>query len=182
MARTFGLEKKQAPWHLRWFYGVMRKMFGKDFTPAKIQMRVPGLVWGGIAMEAALGRKRLVSLRYIQLGKIRAAARIGCPFGIDVNSAVGRKAGLSDGKLRAVLGQDASPFNDTERLVIKLADAITDTPANVPDDLYARLGNQFSEEQLMQLGAQIAFENYRARWNRIFDVESDNLYQGSTTS
>jgi hypothetical protein len=28
----------------------------------------------------------------------------------------------------------------------------------------------------MQLGAQIAFENYRARWNRIFDVESDQLY------
>jgi hypothetical protein len=28
----------------------------------------------------------------------------------------------------------------------------------------------------MQLGAQIAFENYRARWNRIFEVESDNLY------
>ena len=28
----------------------------------------------------------------------------------------------------------------------------------------------------MQLGTQIAFENYRARWNRIFDVESDNLY------
>jgi alkylhydroperoxidase family enzyme len=95
---------------------------------------------------------------------------------------VGRKAGLSDEKLRAVLGQDTSSFNDTERLVIELADAITDTPANVPDDLYARLGNQFSEEQLMQLGAQIAFENYRARWNRIFDVESDNLYQGGTTS
>ena len=80
MARISGLEKKDAPWHLRWFYGVMRKMFGKDFTPAKIQMRVPGLVWGGLAMEAGLGRKRLVSLRYIQLGKTRAAARIGCPF------------------------------------------------------------------------------------------------------
>jgi alkylhydroperoxidase family enzyme len=89
---------------------------------------------------------------------------------------VGRKAGLSDEKLRAVLGQDMTPFNDTERLVIELADAITDTPANVSDDLYARLRNQFSEEQLMQLGAQISFENYRARWNRIFNVESDNLY------
>jgi hypothetical protein len=43
-------------------------------------MRVPGIVWGGIAMEAALARKRLVSLRYIQLGKVRTAARIGCPF------------------------------------------------------------------------------------------------------
>ena len=80
MARISGLEKKQAPWHLRWFYGVMRKMFGKDLTPAKVQMRLPGLVWGGIVMEAALGRKRLVSLRYIQLGKVRAAARVGCPF------------------------------------------------------------------------------------------------------
>ncbi|HXQ01913.1 MAG TPA: hypothetical protein VN801_03010 [Candidatus Udaeobacter sp.] len=51
MARVAGLEKKQAPWHLRWFYGVMRKMFGKDFTPAKIQMRLPSLVWGGIAWK-----------------------------------------------------------------------------------------------------------------------------------
>ena len=80
MARVTGLERKQAPWHLRWFYRVMRKMFGKEFTPVKIQMRVPGIVWGGIAMEAALARKRLVSLRHIQLGKVRTAARIGCPF------------------------------------------------------------------------------------------------------
>ena len=89
---------------------------------------------------------------------------------------MGRKAGLSDEKLRDVLTDNRTLFNDTERLVIELADAMTDTPANVPDDLYARLRKQFSEEQLMQLGAQIAFENYRARWNRIFNVESDNLY------
>jgi len=57
---------------------------------------------------------------------------------------------------------------------------MTDTPSNVSDDLYARLRNQFSEERLMQLGGQIAFENYRARWNRIFNVESDNLYEGTT--
>ena len=88
---------------------------------------------------------------------------------------MGRKAGLSDEKLRAVPGNDLTPFNDTQRLVIELADAMTNTPANVSDDLYARLRNQFSEEQLMQLGAQIAFENYRARWNRIFNVERQSL-------
>ena len=90
-----------------------------------------------------------------------------------------RKAVLSDEKLRAVVDHDMTPFNDIERLVIELADAMTDTPANVSDDLYERLRNQFSEEQLMQLGGQIAFENYRARWNRIFNVESDNLYEGT---
>jgi hypothetical protein len=80
MARVTGLEKREAPWHLRWFYSAMRKMFGRDLTPVKIHMRVPGLMWGGIAMEAGLGRKRQVSLRYIQLGKVRTAARVGCPF------------------------------------------------------------------------------------------------------
>jgi hypothetical protein len=54
---------------------MMRKIFGKDFTPVKIQLRLPALAWGGIAMEAGLARKRLVSLRYIQLGKMRAPRR-----------------------------------------------------------------------------------------------------------
>jgi hypothetical protein len=55
-------------------------MFGKDLTPVKQQMRLPGLVWGGIAMEAGLSRKRKVSLRFIQIAKVRTAARVGCPF------------------------------------------------------------------------------------------------------
>jgi alkylhydroperoxidase family enzyme len=42
---------------------------------------------------------------------------------------------------------------------------------------YARLQTKFSEEQLLQLAGQIAFENYRARLNRVFDVESDQLYE-----
>jgi len=89
---------------------------------------------------------------------------------------VGRKAGLTDEKLHAVLGNEFSIFNDIERLVIELADAMVTAPSNISDDLYARLTKQFSEEQLMQLSAQIAFENYRARWNRVFDVGSDHIY------
>jgi hypothetical protein len=80
MNRISGLEKSEAPWHLRWFYTTMHKMFGKDLTPVKMQMRVPGLVWGGIAMEAGLAKKRRVSLRFVQLGKVRTASRVGCPF------------------------------------------------------------------------------------------------------
>ena len=53
---------------------------------------------------------------------------------------------------------------------------MADTPSNISDDLYARLRETFSEEQLLQLGAQVAFENYRARLNRVFNVGSDDLY------
>ncbi len=89
---------------------------------------------------------------------------------------MGRKAGLSGEKLRALPGDDLTIFTDVERLVIELADAMAMTPANVTDDLYARLRKQFTEEQLLQLSGQIAFENFRARLNRVFDVGSDGLF------
>ena len=90
---------------------------------------------------------------------------------------MGRKAGLTDGKLLAARGDDLSAFNETELLVIELADAMASTPSNISDDLYSALRQKFSEDQLLQLSAQIAFENYRARLNRVFDVESDDLYR-----
>jgi len=89
---------------------------------------------------------------------------------------VGRKAGLTDEKLVAARGNDFSAFNETELLVIELAYAMVTAPANIPDDLYAAIRQRFSEEQLLQLSGQIAFENFRARLNRVFDVGSDNLY------
>ncbi|HYK22647.1 MAG TPA: hypothetical protein VEV42_18030 [Pyrinomonadaceae bacterium] len=84
---------------------------------------------------------------------------------------------MTDEKLRAVVENNLSVFSHDERLVIELADEMANTPSNISDDLYARLREKFSEEQLLQLGGQIAFENYRARLNRIFDVGSDHLYQ-----
>jgi alkylhydroperoxidase family enzyme len=71
-------------------------------------------------------------------------------------------------------------LTDVERLVIELADAMVSVPANISDDLYSRLRNQFSEEQLLELSAHIAWENYRARLNRVFDVESDELFTPAT--
>ena len=76
----------------------------------------------------------------------------------------------------AVVKNDLSIFSNDEKLVIELADAMADTPSNISDELYARLREKFSEEQLLQLGGQLAFENYRARLNRIFDVGSDELF------
>ena len=84
---------------------------------------------------------------------------------------------MSDEKLLAVVKNDLSVFSKDELLVIELADAMVNTPSNISDELYARLREKFSEEQLLQLGGQLGFENYRARLNRVFDVGSDELFK-----
>ena len=83
---------------------------------------------------------------------------------------------MTDEKLHGLKGSDFEPFNPKERLVIELADAMVQTPSNISDELYQRLRAQFTEEQLLELAGQCAFENYRARLNRVFDVGSDELY------
>ena len=80
MTRFAPIERQNAPWHLRWFYRLMRKMFGKELTPVKLQARVPRVVWASILFEGVLSARRGISLRYTQLAKIRVASRVGCPF------------------------------------------------------------------------------------------------------
>jgi len=54
---------------------------------------------------------------------------------------------------------------------------MTATPAKVTPDLRVRLQSRFSTPQLVELGAAIAWENYRARSNRVFGFGSENFYQ-----
>ena len=51
------------------------------------------------------------------------------------------------------------------------------TPTSVTDEMFAEAHNHFSEAQLVELAATIAMENYRARLNRMFQVESEDRYQ-----
>ena len=54
---------------------------------------------------------------------------------------------------------------------------MTQTPAEVTDEVFAEASRHFSEEQLVELAATVAMENYRARFNRAFLVESQGLYK-----
>ena len=57
--------------------------------------------------------------------------------------------------------------------------ALSSTPAEVSDELYAKLSAQLSERQLVELTGTIAFENYLARFNRGFAVGAMGFSEGA---
>ena len=85
--------------------------------------------------------------------------------------------GLSEEEITAIHSGDFEKFSPADAALLRMADALADTPSNVNDELYADLRRYFSEEELIELAAAAAQENYRARWNRVFDVGSDHLYR-----
>ena len=72
-------------------------------------------------------------------------------------------------------------FPPPEFALLRMAEAMADTPSDVSDELYGELRRHFSEEQLIELAASAALENFRARYNRVFDVGSDGLYRRGLT-
>jgi alkylhydroperoxidase family enzyme len=64
--------------------------------------------------------------------------------------------------------------------VLDYSVAMTQTPVDVPDEVFDRLQQHFNEPQMVELTAMIAWENYRARFNHAFGIEaqgfSENAY------
>ncbi len=85
--------------------------------------------------------------------------------------------GLSDQEIAAIREGTFENFAAPELVLLRMADAMADTPSNISDELYAELRQHFSEEQLIELAASAARENFRARFNRVFNVGSDGLYR-----
>ena len=70
-------------------------------------------------------------------------------------------------------------FSETEKLVLEYADAMTLTPVEVPAALFAKLREKFTEAQMVELTATLAWENYRARFDHAFGVEAEGFTKGS---
>ena len=97
---------------------------------------------------------------------------------MDIGSAVGRqKDVVTDEELREVPNWAHSKIlGERERAAIEYAEEMSKTPVRVSEELFERLKKHFSDEQIVELSASIAYENYRARFNHALDVKSDNLY------
>ena len=88
--------------------------------------------------------------------------------------------GLTAEKVTELAVWRESPVYDPrERLALELADALTDTPSKVSDEQWGRLRAAFDEAQLVELTAAIAWENYRARFNRTFEVGAEGFAEGA---
>lgn len=63
--------------------------------------------------------------------------------------------------------------------MLRYADAMTDTPVDVPAGLFEALRGHFDEVQLVELTSAIAWENYRARFNHALEIESEGFSDGA---
>jgi len=82
--------------------------------------------------------------------------------------------GASSEKVEAVLADyRKSPlFSERERAALELAERMTYTGKRVTDRFFKKLMRHFTDEELLELAAIIALENFRSKFNPVFAVEA----------
>jgi len=85
--------------------------------------------------------------------------------------------GAAPEKAEAALGNyRKNPlFSPRERAALELAERMTHTRKHVTDKFFKRLQRYFTDEELVELAAVIALENFRSKFNPVFAVEANNF-------
>ena len=161
-------------------YRIARRRFGEVPEPFAVAARHPGLLRAMLGHELALERAtREAPTALVQLGVYRAAWTVGCSWCVDFGAMLQRLDGLDTDRLREIADFETSPaFDDTERQVIRLADAMTATPPADATDLLDGLRTRLGDRAVLEIVYQIAHENGRARMNHTLGITGQGFSSG----
>ncbi len=152
---------------------MCRKMFGDVPEPV-------GVAWHNrkvLNFSFSVGRK---SQKWDQCDEslktyahMAVASMVGCSFCLDLGYFNAHNTGLDVTKAREVPGwRESDVFTPLERDVMEYAEAMTQTPPTVTDELSARVLAALGPSALVELTTYIALANFMTRCNTAMGVKS----------
>lgn len=162
-------------------YGYLLKRFSR-----RMLGEVPdalGVMWHNRAvLTSSMGFGRKVQ-KWNQLdpnlksfAHMAVAAQVGCSWCLDFNYFHAHNEGLDEVKASEVpRWRESTVFTPIERDVMEYAEAMTETPPQVTDELFARLLEQLRAPAMVELTSLVGFANSAARGNVAMGIESQGF-------
>jgi alkylhydroperoxidase family enzyme len=154
-----------------------KRRFGQMVEPTAAASHHSGVLiaMGCLETAAQLGWKKLdPTLRWLAIQAV--ASRIGCSWCIDYGYYEGMNDGIDPAKVRAAGDWRSSDlFDEKERVVLEYAEVASGCPAEVSEELAARVRAQLSDAEFVELAAWVALENFRSRFNAGLGLRSQGF-------
>ena len=142
-------------------------MEAKEIMKARIDLRHvnPGIVQAMLGLERQV-RQAGFDLGLLELARMRASQINGCAACMEIHSKDARANGETEQRLYGLNAWRETPYYSArERAALELTEALTlVSETGVPDDVYERVRQQFSEDELVHLSLAIVSIN---GWNRL---------------
>jgi AhpD family alkylhydroperoxidase len=188
MARINGVQHSDAGLKIKLVYRLgprmIKKLTGREpqtgsgIEPMEIWAYQPRMMFGMGKFNQAVRKGKSVDERLRNLVELKGAQMIGCEFCVDLGSQICRNSGFSDEELLALPRYRQSDlFTEREKLALDYTVAVMRTPVEVTDDLFARMTEHFSDEQLVEITALLTVVNLD-RLNAAFAIGSAGFSEG----
>ncbi|MBV9005476.1 MAG: carboxymuconolactone decarboxylase family protein [Solirubrobacterales bacterium] len=188
MARIQGVPQEQAGPFVKLVYRFMRKglkkMTGRDaahgsgIEPVELWAHQPKMMSGMGKFQQAVRKGKTVDERLKYLVELKGAQMIGCEFCVDLGSQICRNSGFSDEELLALPRyRQSDRFTEREKVALDYTAAVMRTPVEVTDELFSRMKEHFTDEQLVEITALLTMVNLD-RFNAAFGVGSAGFSEG----
>lgn len=162
-------------------YGAMVKMFSK-----KMFGRVPeslGVLWQNppvLKASMSYGQKlqkwNACDESLKSFAHMAVASYIGCTWCLDFGYFMGRNQGLDLEKAREIpRWRESTAFTAQERRVLEYAEAMSNTPPTVTDEMVAELVADLGEPAVVELTSVIGYANLTTRGNVALGIESEGF-------
>jgi alkylhydroperoxidase family enzyme len=155
---------------------MSRKMLGDVAEPVEVAWHNRKVV----NLSFALGRRAqkwdMCDENLKSFAHMAAVSLVGCSFCLDLGYFMAHNEGLNEAKAREVSRwRESTVFTPLERDVMEYAEAMTQTPPTVTDEMSARLLEQLGAPALVELTAVVALANMYSRTNTAFGIESQGF-------
>ncbi|MGW7683944.1 carboxymuconolactone decarboxylase family protein [Kribbella sp. NPDC054772] len=167
-----GLEHRRT-WTVRIVEWISRRKFRKVPDPVKVGLHNRQVLLSVGLLEGTAGRWKALYPELKALSVMVASAEIGCSWCMDFGYWEFHHQGIDPAKLHDVpRWRDSDAYTDLERAVMEYTEAMTATPPTVTDEQVERLRRDLTDEQLVELTAVAALENFRSRMNAAVGLTS----------
>jgi alkylhydroperoxidase family enzyme len=162
-------------------YGAMvkrmsRKMLGDVAEPVEVAWHNRKVVNLSFTLARKAQKWDQCDENLKSLAHMAVASMVGCSFCLDLGYFQAHNEGLDLTKAREVpRWRESDAFTRLERDVMEYAEAMTQTPPTVTDELSARLLEPLGPAALVELTAYIALANLVTRTNIAFGIESQEF-------
>jgi AhpD family alkylhydroperoxidase len=177
MASTTRIPKAE----LTGIYGAIvkrmsRKMFGDVPEPVEVVWHNRKVLNFSFSLARKLKKFDQCDENLKSFAHMAVASLVGCSFCLDLGYFQAHNEGLDEARAREVpRWRESDVFTPLERDVMEYAEAMTQTPPTVTDELSARLLEALGPAALVELTTFIALTNFMTRFNTAFGVESQEF-------
>jgi alkylhydroperoxidase family enzyme len=158
-----------------------RKLLGGVPEPAEVMWHNRKVLSNVMGLGAKVQKWDKLDPNLQSYAAMAVASLVGCSWCLDFGYFHAANTGLDVGKASEVpRWRESTVFTPLERDVMEYADAMSETPMRVTDELFSRLLEQLGAAAMVELTALVAFSNMSTRSNTAMGIKSQGFSDSCT--